>query len=154
MVTSRTRAALLLSATFVAGLVIGGLATSRNNRRHDRRDRESNCTVKQRLVCRWSDVLNLSPEQQDSLVPVYDRAEAALDSIQGSIRPAIDSVYNSIKPAVVSWRAAVREQVRMILTPPQREKYDSIAQSYDRHRPRNQDSSARRSRGKGNDNAG
>lgn len=154
MATSRTRATLLLTAIFVAGLVIGALVASRTDRSHGWRDRDSNCTVKQRRVCFWVDVLGLSAQQQDSLAPVYDRAEVTLDSIQGTIRPAIDSVFNSIRPAVVSQRTMVREQVRALLTSPQREKYDSIVQSWDRHRPRKSDSVSRRANGKGAGNAG
>ena len=57
-----------------------------------------------------------------------------MDSLQGTIRPAMDSLFQTIRPGVDSQRHAIRDLIRPILTPEQREKYDSVNTAMDEQR--------------------
>src|SRR5690606_40325777 len=92
-----------------------------------------------RSVCMWADALQLSRDQQEQLVAVYRQGEVAIDSIQRQIRPPIDSIYQTIRPAIDSQRIQLREQVKALLTPEQREKYDSTTTAWDEQRRQNRD---------------
>jgi Spy/CpxP family protein refolding chaperone len=137
--TSTTRAVVLLGAAFLLGLVAGGGAvkmTDKPGRRSGDRDR---CEVHHRLVCYWAEELQLTTDQQESLLNVYRAGEATVDSIHKTIRPAMDSLYQTIRPSVDSQRLGIREQVRPLLTPEQREKYDSSVTAWDAQRRQNRD---------------
>lgn len=124
--TSKTRAVVLLGASFLLGLVAGGAAmqwTERSDRDHD--DRRS-CAVRSGRVCMWASVLQLTTEQQEGMLQVYRDNEPRFDSIYRTIRPVVDSMYRGIQPAVDAQRHAVREMIRPLLTPEQRARYDSI----------------------------
>ncbi len=140
--TSTSRALLLLAVAFVLGLVVGGsvMGLSRDDDR--RRGNRGNCEVRSQRVCMWTEVLDLSAEQQEQLVGVYKQGEVAVDSIQRNIRPPIDSIYQTIRPAIDSQRMQLREEVKSILTPEQREKYDSTTTAWDEQRRQNRDRSS------------
>ena len=124
--TSKTRAVVLLGAAFLLGAVAGGFGmkmTGKSGRRDRGPDR---CEVRHRMVCGWADALQLTTEQQEAMLAVYRGDEPGLDSIFGQIRPQTDSLYDLIRPAVDSHRMAFREKLRPLLTPEQREKYDSV----------------------------
>jgi len=137
--TSKTRAVVLLGAAFSIGLTVGALAMAVANREQDGRRHDSSCTVRSGRVCFWAGMLQLTSDQQDSLVKIYRSSESATDSIHGTIRPAMDSIYQTIRPRVDSQRTILREEVRSILTPIQREKYDSTTHAYDEERRRGRD---------------
>ena len=137
--TSTTRAVVLLGAAFLLGLVAGGGAmmwTDKSGRGPGDRDR---CEVRHRLVCFWAEELQLTADQQESLLSVYRTGEATVDSIHKTIRPAMDSLYQLIRPSVDSQRLGLREQVRPLLTPEQREKYDSSVTAWDAQRRQGRD---------------
>lgn len=132
----------LLGAAFTIGLTVGALAMAVARRSGDHRRGESSCSVRNRMVCYWTGVLQLTPDQQDTLVTIYRTSEAATDSIHRSVRPAMDSIYQTIRPRVDSQRANLRAEVRSVLTPIQREKYDSSTQAYDEARRRGRERNA------------
>ncbi|MFI5358337.1 MAG: hypothetical protein ACHQ4G_13480, partial [Opitutales bacterium] len=81
--------------------------------------------------------LNLEAAKRDSITAISCRGMAAMDSIRSPlrqpmdslsklIRPAIDSLFQTIRPAVELRRAQTRTEIRALLTPPQRERYDSM----------------------------
>lgn len=132
--TSTTRAVVLLGAAFLIGLVAGGLGMTMLDGRGDRgRDRDR-CEVRNRSVCFWAEELQLTTEQQERLLTHYREGEVRLDSIHGLIRPQMDSLYQTIRPQVDSHRATFREGFRPLLTPEQREKYDSATAAMDEQR--------------------
>ncbi len=140
--TSKTRAVVLLGAAFSIGLTVGALAMVAAKRPDNHRRGDSSCTVKSGRICYWAGVLQLTSDQQDTLVTIYRINEAATDSIHGTVRPAMDSIYQTIRPRVDSQRAILRDEVRSILTPIQREKYDSSTHAYDEARRKGRDRSA------------
>lgn len=140
--TSKTRAVVLLGAAFSIGLSVGALAMVAANRPDDHRGGDSSCSVRSRQVCFWAGVLELTSTQQDSMLAVYRRGEAIMDSVHKTIRPQMDSIYQIIRPRVDSQRVILREQVRPILTPTQREKYDSATRNWDDERQKGRERSA------------
>lgn len=137
--TSTTRAVVLLGAAFLLGLVAGGGAmrlTDKSGRGPGDRDR---CEVRHRQVCFWAEELQLTTEQQERLLAQYREGEVRLDSIHGLIRPQMDSLYQLVRPAVDSQRMVFREQFRPLLTPEQREKYDSTVAAMDEQRRQSRD---------------
>jgi hypothetical protein len=134
MTTSTTRAVVLLGATFLLGLVVGGVGTRALSDTDHRRGERRDCAVRSGRVCMWAGVLQLTPDQQESLLNVYRQGEPTFDSIYRSIRPPVDSIYQLVRPAIDSQRHAIREMVRPLLTPEQRAKYDSINTADDEQR--------------------
>lgn len=132
----------LLGAAFSIGLTVGALAMAVTTRSDDRRRDDSSCTVRSGRVCYWAGVLQLTPDQQESLVRIYRVNEAATDSITHTVRPAIDSIYQTIRSRVDSQRTILRDEVRSVLTPIQREKYDSSTHAYDESRRKGRDRNA------------
>lgn len=137
--TSTTRAVVLLGATFLLGLVAGGVVMQVMDKSGKRPGNRHECDVRHGRVCMWAEALQLTTDQQESLLNVYRQGEARMDSIQKTIRPAMDSLYQRIRPEVDSQRHVIREQVRPLLTPEQREKYDSVITSMDEQRRQGRD---------------
>lgn len=132
--TSTTRAMVLLGAAFLVGLVAGGAAMKAMDKSGGRSGDRRNCEVRHQRVCFWAGELQLTTEQQESMLGVYRQGEASMDSIQRTIRPAMDSLYQTIRPSVDSQRHVIRDLVRPLLTPEQREKYDSVNTAVDEQR--------------------
>jgi hypothetical protein len=124
--TSTTRAVVLLGAAFLLGLVTGGTAMRLRDTGDDHRDGRRECAVRSGRVCMWASVLQLTTEQQEAMLQVYRDNEPRFDSIYRTIRPTVDSLYQGILPAVDAQRHAVRDQIRPLLTPEQRARYDSV----------------------------
>lgn len=142
--TSKARAMVLLGAMFSLGLTVGALAIVLLNRRPEERRRESStCTVRSGRVCYWAEMLELTSTQQDTMLKFYRHSEAATDSIHATIRPVMDSIYQTIRPRVDSQRLILREQIRTVLTPAQRTKYDSTTRSFDEERRQGRDRDAK-----------
>jgi hypothetical protein len=139
MTTSRTRAVVLLGTTFFLGLAVGGVGMAVADKSKEDRAPERICEVRSRQVCFWAEELALSPDQQEQVLQVYRRSETVIDSIHATVRPSMDSVYQTIRPRVDSLRSALREQVRPLLTPTQRETYDSTVQAMDERRRQGRD---------------
>ncbi len=137
--TSTTRAVVLLGAAFLLGLVAGGFGMTMRDGRGDRRTDRDRCDVRNRQVCFWAEELQLTTDQQESLLNVYRQGEATMDSVHKTIRPAIDSIYQTIRPRVDSQRLVLRDQVRPLLTPEQRVKYDSTVTAWDEQRRQDRD---------------
>jgi Spy/CpxP family protein refolding chaperone len=137
--TSTTRAVVLLGAAFLLGLVAGGAGMMLADKSGKRPGRRPECAVHHQRVCMWAEELQLTTDQQERLLNVYRQGEARMDSIQKTIRPAMDSLYQRIRPEVDSQRHVIRELVRPLLTPEQREKYDSVITSMDEQRRQGRD---------------
>ena len=115
--TSKTRAVVLLGAAFLLGAVAGGAAMQLMDKSGGRPGNRRNCEVRHQRVCYWAGELQLTTEQQESMLNVYRDGEVRMDSLQGTIRPAMDSLYQTIRPGVDSQRHAIRDLIRPILTP-------------------------------------
>jgi hypothetical protein len=127
----------LLGVAFALGAVAGGAGVT-YAKKSDRGRGSSNgdCVVRHRRVCYWVGELQLTPEQQESMLGVYRDGEREMEAIQGRIRPAIDSIYQTVRPEVDAQRHSLADRVRPILTTPQRERYDSIVNAFDEQRRR------------------
>lgn len=132
--TSTTRAVVLLGAAFLLGLVAGGAVMQVMDTSGGRPGDRDGCEVRNRQVCFWAEELQLTTEQQERLLTHYREGEVRLDSIHDLIRPQMDSLYQTIRPQVDSHRATFREGFRSLLTPEQREKYDSATAAMDEQR--------------------
>lgn len=120
----RWRAAALLVAVFLVGLLAGSGVAAWADRSEDggRRGRGAGG-----YLARLADELELTPVQQDSVRAVLDRYE-----------PAFDSLWRETRPRFETLRAGVRSDIRTHLNPEQRTEYDALVE---RHRRRD---SARR----------
>ena len=132
--TSKTRAVAVLGAAFLLGAVAGGAAMQLMDRPDGRGGDHRRCEVRHQRVCYWAGELQLTTAQQESMLNVYREGEVRMDSLQRTIRPGMDSLYQLIRPGVDSQRHAIRDQIRPLLTPEQREKYDSVNTAMDEQR--------------------
>lgn len=78
--------------------------------------------------------LNLDAAKRDSITAISCRGVAAMDSIRGPLRQPMDSLFQTIRPAVELRRAQTRTEIHALLTPPQRERYDSMNRADDEQR--------------------
>lgn len=86
--------------------------------------------------------LEVSGSTRDSIVAIYKRGSAAVDSIvQGSISAPMDSLWESVRPAVEARRLQTRADVRTLLNPQQQVRYDSMTQASDANRKKMRDQS-------------
>lgn len=144
MSTSRTRAQLLLLVAFVVGVVVGGVGLTmafragkadflgRGPGGSGRSGGPGGGSVG---FATWvAKGLDASVEQRDSIIAIFERGTAAMDTIRGRIRPQVDSLVESIRPAVETVRQRSRTEVRALLTPPQQTRYDSMNQAMDENR--------------------
>ncbi len=133
MTTSRTRAMVLLGLAFGLGLFAGGagmaVAARSGKVEIDRRDNNGRGGG-----FGWMRELDLSETQRDSIMGIYRRDGKGVDSVMRSIRPQTDSLFDLIRPEVDARRAETRREVRLLLTPIQQERYDSMVQAYDAER--------------------
>ncbi len=106
---SKVWAITLLVAVALAGLVAGaaleGWAAGRH-RHHDAHETYSGYLARK---------LGLSPAQHDSVVAILRRH-----------RPEIRALFLTIRPALDTARARVADEIRLILTPAQRETYQRL----------------------------
>lgn len=116
---SRTRAAMLLGITFLAG-VAAGVAIDRQFRdpapveppkqvtQDNRRDRGDRGTT----IERFADELGLTEEQRAEIDPIIDETRDRMDDIFAPVRPAYRAVVDS-----------ARSRIEAILTPEQVTEY-------------------------------
>jgi Spy/CpxP family protein refolding chaperone len=113
-VKTRWRAASLLVAVFLVGLLTGAAVTAWADRaqheggRHDRG---------KGYLARLTDELELSAAQQDSVRAILDRYE-----------PSFDSLWQETRPRFETLRAGIRSEVRTHLTNEQRMEYDALVE--------------------------
>lgn len=142
MSTSRTRAVVLLLAAFAVGIVVGvvGLTAAFRAGKADfiwhgssgGHGMGGGPGGQGAWVARQLDV---AADRRDSIVAIYKRGSAAIDSmVRGNIGAQMDSLWESIRPAVETRRQQTRTEVRLLLTPPQQVRYDSMNQALDANR--------------------
>ena len=106
MMASRGRAAALLAAVFIAGMLVGAgvfaLTRGGPGGPHPRRD----------FVERLSHDLDLTPAQRDSVAAILQRR-----------RTSMDSLWREVGPRVETLRVTVRSEIRSQLTPDQQRKF-------------------------------
>ncbi len=143
MIRSRNRAFVLLAAAFSIGLLVGGtilMAATRAGKadflwRGERRDMRGGGPTGGPAA--WiARELDLTTATRDSADAIYRRMAVEMDSLRARIRPQVDSLYEIIRPDVEARRQQMRTEIRALLTPPQREKYDSIVTKDDENRRR------------------
>lgn len=134
MITSRTRAVVLLGASFLLGLAAGGagVAMAARSGKVDLERRGPGGPGGPRVG--WMGVLDLSVEVRDSVQAIYRLRECGMDSVFKRIRPQTDSLFEIIRSDVEARRELTRSHVRALLSPPQKERYDSIVRSDDENR--------------------
>ena len=106
MMASRGRAAVLLAAVFLSGVLVGAgvFALSRGGPGgpHPRRD----------FVEHLSHDLDLTPAQRDSVAAILQRR-----------RTSMDSLWREVGPRFETLRVTVRSEIRSQLTPDQQRKF-------------------------------
>lgn len=135
MITSRTRAVVLLAAAFALGLAAGGagmaMATRSGKVELDRRGNGGRGGGSP-----WMRELELSATQRDSVDALYKQGQRGMDSLIRRIRPVTDSLFATIRPELDARRALTRNEVRKLLSATQLEKYDSMVRASDEQRRR------------------
>jgi Spy/CpxP family protein refolding chaperone len=133
MTASRTRAVVLLGLAFGLGLFAGGagMAVAARSGKVEIDQRGGNTRGN---GPGWMRELDLAETQRDSIMGIYRRDGQGVDSLMRQIRPQTDSLYDLIRPEVDARRAETRRKVRLLLTPIQQERYDSMVQAYDAER--------------------
>lgn len=111
---TRWRAASLLVAVFLVGVLTGAGVTAWADRAGDsgRGGRGPSG-----YLARLTDALDLNAEQQDSVRAILDRYD-----------PAFDSLWQETRPRFEALRAGIRSEVRTHLTPEQRMEYDALVE--------------------------
>ena len=122
MMSSRARAAVLLGAMFLLGLVVGlfGGRMIRLGPFGPRSGRPTPVAMADRL----SKHLNLRPEQRDSVRAILERHRPTMDSLWGEFRPRIRAVDESLQ-----------REIAAQLDPAQRQKFAKLRERYERRRP-------------------
>ncbi|MEP6590226.1 MAG: hypothetical protein ABJC19_03495 [Gemmatimonadota bacterium] len=147
---SRNRAMALLFAAFMAGTVVGvvGLTAAFRAGKADfvwrgaAGSRGPGGPQGTGQGARVAKELAVSADHRDSIVAIYKRGGAAMDSIvRNAIAPQMDSLWESIRPMVDARRQQTRVEVRALLTPPQQERYDSMNKASDENRKKMRDQS-------------
>lgn len=144
MIRSRNRAFLLLAAAFSIGLLLGGMilmAATRAGKadflwRGGHRDMRGGGSGVSGPAAWIARELDLTAATRDSADAIYRRMAVEMDSLRARIRPQVDSLYEIIRPDVEARRQQMRTEIRALLTPPQREKYDAIVTKDDENRRR------------------
>lgn len=120
--TSRTRVALLLAITFLAGMAAGVAAerqlssddsaeASKQAREDHRRDRRGGGTT----IERFADELGLTQEQRDRIDPILEDAREGMSELFEPVRPAYRALVDS-----------TRARIEAVLTPEQVTQYRSL----------------------------
>ncbi len=120
--TSRTRVALLLAITFLAGMAAGVAAdrqlrsdvsedASKQAREDHRRDRRGGRTT----IERFADELGLTEEQRARIDPILEDAREGMSELFEPVRPAYRALVDS-----------TRARIEAVLTPEQVTQYRSL----------------------------
>ena len=112
---TRWRAASLLAAVFLVGLLTGAGVSAWADRAGD--DHGGRARGPKGYLARLTDELDLTAAQQDSVRAILDRYE-----------PSFDSLWHETRPRFETLRAGVRSEVRTQLTPEQRTEYDALVE--------------------------
>ncbi len=117
MIASRGRAAALLTAVFLAGVLagVGGAVLGRSYLPGPRRHRGP-----EDFVARLSQDLRLSPPQRDSV-----------KAILGRRRGGMDSLWHEVGPRFETLQATVRSEIRAQLNPEQQRKFAEMNKRFD-----------------------
>ncbi len=129
MTAPRAKALGLLAITFALGITAGavGMAAAA-------RSGKVSIEGKDMRPQSWIDELHIDAGLRDSVQAIYKEGEEAMDEIRHRIAPQVDSLYQIIRPDVDARRAQTRAEVRALLSPPIRERYDSMVQAADKRR--------------------
>ena len=119
MTRSRLAAAGLLLAVFGLGSLAGGVGVSVVE--HGGLAVGTPQHGREGMLARLTSELELSGAQQDSIRGIFRRHEPAMDSMWREVRPQFDSL-----------RGAVRDEIRVQLTPDQGKKYAAMIERRDR----------------------
>lgn len=117
---TRWRAASLLAAVFLVGLLTGAGVSAWADR--DPHDGGRGGRGRGGYLARLDRELDLTDAQKDSIRAILDRHE-----------PAFDSLWQETRPRFETLRAGIRSEVRTHLTNDQRTEYDALVE---RHRRR------------------
>jgi len=119
MSSSRSKASLLLAATFVGGLLLGaGAMALRGQADGPPRGRRSDW-----YLGHLQKELDLSASQRDSVRAVLDRYGPRMDSLMQEIRPRLDTL-----------RGGMRTEIERFLDQRQRSEFEKMRQHYARER--------------------
>ena len=112
---TRGRAAMLLVAVFLVGLLAGaGVSAWAERSGHEEGRHERG---RKGYLARLTDELELAPAQQDSVRAILDRYE-----------PAFDSLWQETRPRFETLRAGIRSEIRTHLNNQQRTEYDALVE--------------------------
>lgn len=171
MTTSRNRAMTLLTVAFVVGVVVGGGALGMAVRagkadwvwRNSRPSGGRNASASQPRTTYGVYLdsvlgLKLTPAAKDSITAIYRHGVARMDSVNRASSAnnqemwlKVDSVLQPYRAPVEASRSQTRSEIRVLLSAPQQERYDSLIKATDemRQRRRQQGPGAGRGDGRG-----
>jgi hypothetical protein len=133
----------LLGLAFALGLVVGGasLAMAARSGKAPWVSRASRATGRGGYGASLDRKLklNLDPARRDSITTIACRGMAVMDSLRQQLRPSMDSLFQQIRPAIETRRQQTRTEVRMLLTPAERVRYDSMNRADDDQRRKMRD---------------
>ena len=105
------KAGVLLIAVFLAGALVGGAIA---RLRPPMQGRDTNGMLRH-----MTEMLDLTPVQQDSIKAVLER-----------YRPAMDSAWAEVRPRIETVRARIRSDIAAQLTTEQRTKYEEMTKHH------------------------
>ncbi len=108
MVKRPWKAGVLLIAVFLAGALVGGVVARLRPPMMQGRDANG-------MLKHMTEMLDLTPVQQDSIKAVLER-----------YRPAMDSAWAEVRPRIETVRARIRSDIAVLLTAEQRAKYEEM----------------------------
>jgi hypothetical protein len=134
----------LLGLAFALGLVVGGASLAMAARsgkapwiargsRGTSRGGGYGASLDRRLK------LNLDAARRDSITVIACRGMVVMDSLRQQLRPSMDSLFQQIRPAIETRREQTRTEVRMLLTPAEQARYDSMNRADDDQRKKMRD---------------
>ena len=113
MVKRPWKAGVLLIAVFLAGALVGGVVARLRPPMMQGRDANG-------MLKHMTEMLDLTPVQQDSIKAVLER-----------YRPAMDSAWAEVRPRIETVRARIRSDIAVLLTAEQRTKYEEMMKHHD-----------------------
>lgn len=134
----------LLGLAFALGLVVGGASLAMAARsgkapwlshgsRGAGRGGGYGASLDRRLQ------LNLDQARKDSITAIACRGMTVMDSLRQQLRPSMDSLFQQIRPGIETRREQTRTEIRMLLTPAEQVRYDSMNRADDDQRKKVRD---------------
>jgi len=125
MLASKTKANLVLLATFALGGLTGALITNLLNTAPPRGIRGLEEMTKK---------VKLNPQQRQQVQHILDDTQKQYEELQKEVRPRFEEIRKDVNPRFESVRSATRTKIRGLLSPEQQSLYDDYNRERDAQR--------------------